>query len=253
MDTLWYLIGLENGGEGTDTSDATATAQNIDDGLTAYVDGVKVTGTRTPIEDHMKYWYYTFADTEFSGHFDLIVRGSPSEFSGVFGYCAGLTSVDITWPSPNTIELFEDAINGNDDLEQITFHGTISNAQYLSGMFYSNPNLATIDGDPLDLSSAVTVTEMFDSCPALEDVRFVASSIPIGISFSYSPLLSTASLMSIANGLDENATAQTLTLHATSQTACGTITVDVSAGVATVGTTKTLAAFITSDKGWTIA
>lgn len=104
----------------------------------------------------------------------------------------------------------------------------------------------------IDLSNS-TNKNPFARGTRLQTVSFVNNSINESLSFLGTSVLSTASLLSIANGLDAGSAPKTLTMHATSKTNMDAINVDVVDGVAILGTTKTLTQFITTDKGWTIA
>lgn len=120
--------------------------------------------------------------------------------------------------------------------------------------------LKTIIGT-ISLARASSVQSMFGGCAALETLTFARNSVNVntGLSFSDSPLLSTASLISIANALVyDDFGASVLTLHATSQTACGSIYVVNDGGTAVLSSSGTagamsLTTFVTTVKGWTIA
>ncbi len=73
-------------------------------------------------------------------------------------------------------------------------------------------NLISILGK-MDISSSTNTLHAFLNCKNLVDVEFKEGSIPVSISFLYSPLLSFASIQSIIDGLAPVETAQTLTLH----------------------------------------
>lgn len=208
-----------------DTSDGTAVANSLLYCDTAYVNGAKLTGTGA-------YWQYkkTWASmfdgvTELSGH--------------LYFYSPGCISPSL-------------AFRGCTNITQLTLIFNSGSCVSYNQMFYNCTSLHTIT-NPIDMTAATANSNMFYNCSELVNVLFTVSTIKIYISFSNSPLLSTASLLSIANGLDAGAAPKTLAMHATSKTNMNAINVDVNAGVATIGTTKTLTAFITDDKGWTIA
>ena len=92
-----------------------------------------------------------------------------------------------------------------------------SNVTNSSNAFNCLIALEVIDGEPLNLSSATTATNMNNYNNSLKEVRFVETSIPLSISFNYSSQLSTETVQSIIDGLADltGSTAQTLTLHAT--------------------------------------
>jgi hypothetical protein len=69
--------------------------------------------------------------------------------------------------------------------------------------------------EPLNFQNVITANNTFLTCNALKNIRFVAGTIKVNISFSSSSLLSAESIQSIIDGLATVETAQTLTLHAT--------------------------------------
>jgi hypothetical protein len=132
----------------------------------------------------------------------------------------------------------------------------------MSLMFYSCSNLEEIYGEPFDTSGIISVNNMpsFNLCPNLKKIIFKENTIKFNISFSSSPLLEDDTIISIANGLNESVTSQTLTLHATSKAKCSTImgtvdstTYDYKVFVPSESGTISLEEFITIEKGWTLA
>lgn len=122
----------------------------------------------------------------------------------------------------------------------------------------SCPNLTTVNG-LIDCSNCKTGTAMsffFGSSTNLVDFRIKPNSISMtpGSNFGGSLVWSTASYVSLANGLNPN-TAGTLTLISQQKAACSTIVGVVVDGVfiATNDGSITLADFITNTKGWTLA
>lgn len=71
-----------------------------------------------------------------------------------------------------------------------------------------------IEIETLDLSSATTVSSIFQACKALVEIRFVPNTIKVTISFQDNPLLSEESLQSIIDGLAIVEDAKILRLHA---------------------------------------
>lgn len=224
LGKIAYVQGEEVVGSSTknaDTTDATLTANDMLYGVTGYgADGTKLTGAGA-------YWPH--------------VKSMFEAFNG------GTLTGDVDIYAPTCSVLFN-AFRGTAITSLKFVFGTISgNFNY---PFYGCTSLVTLDGV---FTLATTLTSLpFYNCSALVTVAFTPSCITSSISFSHSPLLSTASLLSIANGLDA-ASPATLTMHATSKTNMDNINVDVVDGLAVIGTTKTLTQFITTDKGWTIA
>lgn len=115
--------------------------------------------------------------------------------------------------------------------------------------------LKHITGGSIDLTSATSVASFASQANNLEDVSFVASSIKLSIDFIGASNLTDDSVVSIANGLDATVSAQTLSLNSTVKARCQTLMGTVSDGVFTADAsgTVTLADFITTTKGWTLA
>lgn len=92
----------------------------------------------------------------------------------------------------------------------------------------------------------------FSNCTVLKEARFERAIATTDWVFKWSPALSDATLVSVANAL--TAGSHTLTLHATAAARCGEILGTVSDGTFTVssGGTTTLEDFITTTKGWSI-
>lgn len=171
---------------------------------------------------------------------------------------AGLTgSVNIY--NPNAEIYGNSLFSTNADMTSLTLNRFYVASGAQSGATFQNcTNLQSINV-AIDLSNSTYVTSMFLGCSSLVTVSFVANTIKLSLSFSSSPNLSSASLVSIANGLLEGASAKTLTMHATSKTNMDNLMGDVtgSAGsyvfTANAGGATSLSTFITTNKGWTIA
>ena len=102
-------------------------------------------------------------------------------------------------------------------LKRLTLNFDTSNISTWQNAFNCLYALETIDGQPINLSSATNVTNIFMNMPALTFCRFVGESIKLSISFSRSPELSTDTIQSIIDGLADltGSTTQTLTLSGT--------------------------------------
>lgn len=113
-----------------------------------------------------------------------------------------------------------------------------------------------VDGDPLDLSSVTSSDNLsYMVGYTVTDIRFVPSSCKYSWNNAQCENISDATLVSIANALDGTATGLTLTIHATPKARCQTLMGTVADGLFTAdaGGTVTLADFITTTKGWTLA
>ena len=106
----------------------------------------------------------------------------------------------------------------DDTLKRVTFNVDTENCNNATNAFAGLRALEIVDGKPLNCSSATVANRanMFAFCKALKEVRFVANSIKISISFNNCLSLSTDTIQSIIDGLADltGGTAQTLTLHA---------------------------------------
>lgn len=103
------------------------------------------------------------------------------------------------------------------------------------------------------ISNSSNYYNPFFESVALEEVRFERQVAVTDWVFKWSPVLSDATLISVANALTVGS--YTLTLHATAAARCAEITGTVSDGVFTAdsGGTTTLTEFITTTKGWSLA
>ena len=217
------ILGVE--GElagGTDTSDATAIASSLLYGHTAYGSaGTKLTGTGALLNNATG---INFNEGGLTGAVDLYIPLCYLQ-SAMF------------YNNPNMTSL------------KLTYAGMFASQSYL---FMSCSSLGTIDST-LNFTGVTNTSYLFYGCSSLADVVITPSSIQVSMSFSDSSLLTTASLLSIANGLDGSATSQTITMHSTSKTTMDALMVDNSSGTAVAGSAMTLTAFITNIKGWTVA
>ena len=122
-----------------------------------------------------------------------------------------------------------------------------------SNMF-SDAVIEVINGTISYISNASITTGAFSDAYNLREIRFAEGNIHNSQTYG-SSVLSDESLVSIANGLDGTVTGKTLKLKATAKTNCSTITGTNDNGtfVADPNGTLTLADFITTVKGWTLA
>lgn len=146
---------------------------------------------------------------------------------------------------------FNHCFNGVLGLTEVTLSaisiGTATN------MFYNCGNLVTING-MLNFTANASLLRAFSLCRSLENITL--GSVSTDISFSSSPLLTTNSLLSIANALNSSVTGRTITLHTTSKTNCDNILGYNNGGTFELsgsGTQMSLTDFILNIKGWSIA
>jgi hypothetical protein len=218
-----------------------------------YYDGVD-DAVIVPDRNYMEYakgFTGVFKNTTLPGTMTLNLPNCLT-FSDVFQPCTGITVLNLTLS--NSLASLNAAFKSSSIITLNLYSSTASVTSFLE-CFYNIP-IVTING-VLDLSAATGLSGAF-SAGSLVTVSFVANTIKISIAFT-SPNLSNASLVSIANGLLEGASAKTLTMHATSKTNMDNLMGDVtgSAGsyvfTANAGGATSLSTFITTNKGWTIA
>lgn len=105
----------------------------------------------------------------------------------------------------------------DDTLKRVTFNVDTENCNNATNAFAGLRALEIVDGKPLNCTSitAANRANMFAFCKALKEVRFVANSIKISISFNNCSSLSTDTIQSIIDGLADltGQTSQTLTVH----------------------------------------
>ena len=149
-------------------------------------------------------------------------------------------------------------------LKKVTLSGTFVHAQNeiipgaseALGTFAGCSKLEEISSSkPLGIkyiSNQTLYYNPFYNCTALKEVRFERQVASNDWVFKWCPVLSDATLVSVANALTVGS--YTLTLHATAAARCAEITGTVSDGVFTAdsGGTTTLTEFITTTKGWSI-
>lgn len=151
----------------------------------------------------------------------------------------------------------------NDNLENVSIPNCVITPTVTLMAFAGRTKLKNIDilfdmSKIAPYSSGYNFRQMFQGCSALEEVRFVPNTIlwmKYQI-FNVSQLLSDASLVSIANGLLEGATQyNSITLLSTPKARCSTLMGNNDNGtfVADENGTMSLADFITTVKGWTLA
>jgi hypothetical protein len=251
------LLGVAGKSTVVDTADATATADKIKVGKTAYGSaGTKLTGTRYFwLEDYATQARYMFVSAILP---ETVIISIPNciQAQRMFQEASGVKTVVLTFS--NDIASLSAMFISCTSVETITLNFNTANVTVWD--YFASTNLALTEiTEALDLSSASNVTGMFNNCSALVTISFIANSIPISLSLSASPLLSDASLASIVNGCLEGAVAKTLTVHATSAAIMEALKGDVTGGAGTylftanAGGAVDLADFVRDTKGWSIA
>lgn len=166
-----------------------------------------------------------------------------------------------TMPTTYTLVLNGQALRAN-AAKKIGFDVSLSSATTMSLMFYGCTNLEEIYGEPFDTSGIVNSNSMpsFEGCSNLKKIIFKENTTKFNIKFKESSMLEDNTLISIANGLNESVTSQTLSLHNTSTAKCSTImgTVDSTTYsykvfIPSDSGTMSLEEFITIEKGWTLS
>lgn len=246
------LLGVPGNSNVVDTSSGDAVVTEIKIGKKAWVDGVELTGTRYFwLEDYSKNISAIFKNVALP---ETVTLNAPNvvSFTDVFQPCTGVKTLNLLLS--NSLTSLNAAFKSSSIVTLNLSSSTASVTSFLE-CFYNIP-LVTINGS-LDLSAATNVTGAF-SASSLVTVVFVPNTIKISIAFT-SPNLSSASLVSIANGLLEDASAKTLTMHDTSKTAMNALMGDITGADGAYVFTEnpagddTLTHFITDHKVWTIA
>ena len=181
-----------------------------------------------------------------------------------FKECTSLKNVTLTIPDGAELSLGLCFFNCF-ALKKITLSGnfvhatkeTYAGAPAALGAFAGCSKLEEISSSkPLGImyiSNQTFYYNPFYNCAALKEVRFERQVAATDWLFKWSPVLSDATLISVANALTVGS--YTLTLHATAAARCAEIVGTVSDGVVTAdsGGTTTLTEFITTTKGWSLA
>lgn len=190
--------------------------------------------------------------------FELDLDGFLSlfEFSNMFTSALGAKTIRIKnyVSSASNITLLG-MVYYNSVVERLEFVNCEFAPQNFNEFCRTTSRLEEIVGE-LDFSNATNVNHIFNGASKLREVRFKANTLKISMAYiNTSPLLSDASLISIANGLNGSVTGQSITLHETPKARCGEIMGANSSGafVASDSGTLSLADFITTVKGWTLA
>ena len=190
--------------------------------------------------------------------------------NGMFRECTGCKKITLKLPDGAKV-CTADMFYFSKTLEEINIIGDVHYGEPVGGVNHSimtfagceklktintNNNFFFSDSGKVSeriFSNTAGNYNSFWGCLKLVDVRFPQNHAATDWVFKWSPNLSDATLVSVANALTVGS--YTLTLHATASARCAEITGTVSDGVFTAdsGGTTTLTEFITTTKGWSLA
>ncbi len=184
------------------------------------------------------------------------IRSAFSQYIGTSAYSSGITYVELTLYMAVDAYYF---LRRNYPVVTVVFPNGIAIKGDARDAFNA-ANLTTVTGE-IDISAATNIGNFCSSTTTkLETISFKQNSIPLSITF-VSDNLTNASIISIANGLDESKTGQTLTHEVSIVNTMGSIMGNVAMdGTNTyhiftedAGGNTTLLDFVTITKGWTVA
>lgn len=182
-----------------------------------------------------------------------IINSSAANAQSVFMSLLGVDEIVFTVDNgiSNLASCFD-----NCHATHITLNADTSACTSVKGAFNgqsASTYRTVVDGDPINLSAATQVQDTVGY--TITEIRFVPGTCKISWKNSGCANISDATLVSMANALDGTVTGQTMTIHATPKARCQTLMGTVSDGLFTAdaGGTVTLADFITTTKGWTLA
>lgn len=107
-------------------------------------------------------------------------------------------------------------IGDNSSIEKIVFNCDFSKCTSFARWFRRHQKLKSVEGNPIDFSSATQIGGVFSYCSYIESFRIAPKSIKVNISFDTNGYLDDDTVQSIIDGLADltGATAQTVALHA---------------------------------------
>lgn len=125
----------------------------------------------------------------------------------------------LTVKSETPITYCNGAFQGTSDtdtLERLILYVDFSQCTYFSNVFMKRKNLISIEGNPINFSSATTISSPFNYCSNLKSFRVVPNTIKANFDLGRNEELDEATRQSVIDGLADltGSAAQTITWHA---------------------------------------
>lgn len=157
-----------------------------------------------------------FADASFPDGFEMVadIPNVATDIGSMFRRAMGMKKLTFIVPTTKTYNasyFYYGTSSIKPTVEEIVLPDGIKFSDFSRFVGYCE-SLKTISGS-IDLSECTTVLYCFMNCYDLEEVRFMPRTIGLSLDLASCSKLTDASIQSIINGLDYNATGQTLTVH----------------------------------------
>ena len=163
----------------------------------------------------------TFGGVDFPQNTEFVARfKGATDYGYMFNNCRNIKSIKMITETPEAVidmtAFCSIASNGNATLELVDFSEFNKQFSNVYNMFSYQYKLHTILG-ALDLTNSTNNNFMVRGTNKLENIEFVEGTIHLSISFSYSSLLTDASIQSIIDGLADltGVDTQTIEFHST--------------------------------------
>ncbi len=186
-----------------------------------YEDGFEAGYNKATAENPFYYTYIlntTFAAVTFPENYDFVLRlKNQIGFQMPFQKARNIKSIKFIADDKTSIKRqaygwFQWCYEV--EMIDLSEYGIVTLTGDCRSMFQECSKLKTVKG-VLDFTDVINWYQSALNCKALEDIEFVPNSINISIGFNQSTKLSKTSITSIINGLNGDATEQTLTLSKT--------------------------------------